>query len=436
MFEKYARFIALVLIALAMTYTVSFVAHATDNDNTVGELPVAISPVPAVDRGDEIISGRCDSPLDFNASDGTLGADGTLGLSDAVLFTSRYQAALGSINGDAAYDVSVDINADQKVNAADYLCAQPYYANGSPYSCQVDCANICLNPLDYNADYQINLSDAVTFTHHYTAGDSQADLNQNGTVDYGDYLCSQDQIALSAYQCPIQCAPVCGDAKVQARLGEQCDDGNNVDGDNCSATCKVETACQASVADYNHDGQITLADAVLFTPYYLNAQAEGDIDVNGETRLHDYMCMNELLNNGGLTVEAPKPLGIPTILPITQDLTTDSHIGSGGSVAQYNPNTVVTPVVKETKIVKPSDFLVGPLKSQTLTTSAPATSKKLAVAKPTVTTQKQKTAQVVLSAPAVKVTTPATIQPTVKPTEQKASVGAKVVSILRSIFVW
>jgi hypothetical protein len=45
MFEKYARFIALVLVTLAMTYAVSFVAHATsDSDNTVGELPIAITP--------------------------------------------------------------------------------------------------------------------------------------------------------------------------------------------------------------------------------------------------------------------------------------------------------------------------------------------------------------------------------------------------------
>jgi hypothetical protein len=146
--------------------------------------------------------------------------------------------------------------------------------------------------------------------------------------------------------------------------------------------------------------------------------------------------MNELVNNGGLTVEAPKPIGIPTVLPIAQDLTTDSHTATGGSVAQYNLDTVVAPVVAETKPVKPADFLVGPLKVPTLTTTAPAAPKKLAVAKPAITTQKQKVSQVVLSAPAVKVTTPAASQPTVKPAEQKTSVGTKVVSLLRSIFVW
>ncbi|MEZ4382837.1 MAG: DUF4215 domain-containing protein [Nannocystaceae bacterium] len=35
------------------------------------------------------------------------------------------------------------------------------------------------------------------------------------------------------------CASTCGDGKMSA--GEECDDGNNVDGDGCTATCKVES---------------------------------------------------------------------------------------------------------------------------------------------------------------------------------------------------
>ncbi len=37
------------------------------------------------------------------------------------------------------------------------------------------------------------------------------------------------------------CAPVCGNGVVEA--GEQCDDGNKVSGDGCSATCTVESVC-------------------------------------------------------------------------------------------------------------------------------------------------------------------------------------------------
>lgn len=35
--------------------------------------------------------------------------------------------------------------------------------------------------------------------------------------------------------------PYCGDGILQVRFGEQCDDGNNVSGDLCSATCQAET---------------------------------------------------------------------------------------------------------------------------------------------------------------------------------------------------
>lgn len=37
------------------------------------------------------------------------------------------------------------------------------------------------------------------------------------------------------------CIP-CGDGHVDPGAGEQCDDGNNIDGDGCSATCQVEPA--------------------------------------------------------------------------------------------------------------------------------------------------------------------------------------------------
>ncbi|KAK9318955.1 hypothetical protein V1517DRAFT_342179 [Lipomyces orientalis] len=33
---------------------------------------------------------------------------------------------------------------------------------------------------------------------------------------------------------------LCGDGIVQPRLGEQCDDGNNVNGDGCSSNCTIE----------------------------------------------------------------------------------------------------------------------------------------------------------------------------------------------------
>jgi cysteine-rich repeat protein len=45
-------------------------------------------------------------------------------------------------------------------------------------------------------------------------------------------------------QCTPQCfwGPYCGDGILQTLFGEECDDGNNDDGDFCSAICKIEPA--------------------------------------------------------------------------------------------------------------------------------------------------------------------------------------------------
>ncbi len=247
----------------------------------------------------------CHSPLDYNNTAGVLGPDGQLGLSDAVEFTKRYEAALGKSTGDVGFDATVDIKIDGKINAADLFCAQPYYGNAGPYSCQLDCSNICVNPLDYDHNYVIGLSDGVSFTNYYTNKTTTttndgtttttrylADLNGNKQVDYGDYVCSHDQLAMSTYQCPIACAAVCGDAKIQARLGEKCDDGNATNGDGCSSSCQIETnQCEVpNPLDYNADFKLGIADAVIFTGYYSSDNILADVNKNTVVDYGDYLC--------------------------------------------------------------------------------------------------------------------------------------------------
>jgi cysteine-rich repeat protein len=63
------------------------------------------------------------------------------------------------------------------------------------------------------------------------------DLGVSGnTGAYG----SSDATKVCAPGC-LSYGPYCGDGILQARFGEECDDGNNVSGDLCSATCKAET---------------------------------------------------------------------------------------------------------------------------------------------------------------------------------------------------
>ncbi len=44
-------------------------------------------------------------------------------------------------------------------------------------------------------------------------------------------------------------APVCGDGYLDTAAGEECDDGNNVDGDGCSANCTIEPYCGDGILD-------------------------------------------------------------------------------------------------------------------------------------------------------------------------------------------
>ena len=49
---------------------------------------------------------------------------------------------------------------------------------------------------------------------------------------------------IAGRQCDVDCyfGPYCGDAILQTTQGEECDDGNNVDGDFCGADCTIEPA--------------------------------------------------------------------------------------------------------------------------------------------------------------------------------------------------
>lgn len=71
----------------------------------------------------------------------------------------------------------------------------------------------------------------------------------NGLVEPGEQCDAPGETgaystSIAGRQCTPQCkwGPYCGDGILQTRFGEQCDDGNNQNGDFCSATCKIEPA--------------------------------------------------------------------------------------------------------------------------------------------------------------------------------------------------
>jgi len=71
----------------------------------------------------------------------------------------------------------------------------------------------------------------------------------DGKVDEGEECDSPGETGaysttIAGRQCRPDCrfGPYCGDGILQTQFGEECDDGNNLDGDFCSATCKIEPA--------------------------------------------------------------------------------------------------------------------------------------------------------------------------------------------------
>jgi cysteine-rich repeat protein len=70
----------------------------------------------------------------------------------------------------------------------------------------------------------------------------------DGVTNNGE-LCDPSDPQFGAARCNTDCTPThCGDGKLDTAAGEQCDDGNNLNADGCSATCVLER-CRNGVLD-------------------------------------------------------------------------------------------------------------------------------------------------------------------------------------------
>ncbi len=90
-------------------------------------------------------------------------------------------------------------------------------------------------------------AEAQTFTATTTVNIS---VCGNGIVEAPTEVCDdgvntgQYSTSTANKQCATDCrsvAPYCGDGILQQLYGETCDDGNNLSGDGCSATCQIES---------------------------------------------------------------------------------------------------------------------------------------------------------------------------------------------------
>ncbi|MFH1650196.1 MAG: PA14 domain-containing protein [Candidatus Woesearchaeota archaeon] len=120
--------------------------------------------------------------------------------------------------------------------------------NGNGIAPAILSAPTCSNgfPADFNNDNQISSTDSEIFNSYFATKNAKADLDGDGIVTLSDSTCMNLYInhvlTFPSSTCEIACAqPIqCGNG-VKDEI-EQCDDGNQNDGDGCSNTCELETS--------------------------------------------------------------------------------------------------------------------------------------------------------------------------------------------------
>jgi len=89
---------------------------------------------------------------------------------------------------------------------------------------------------------------------------------QSGVSDH--YICTD--------QCVLEYVPYCGDGNIDS--GEECDDGNNIDGDGCSSTCQEEDYCELEFTKTDDHDPVQPGDSLV---YHLTLTNTGTINCTG-----------------------------------------------------------------------------------------------------------------------------------------------------------
>jgi cysteine-rich repeat protein len=184
---------------------------------------------------------------------GNEGPDGDASCSDGVdnNCNNQIDAADANCQPDAVPEIcddGIDNNGNGQVDCADPLCDGFV---GQPGSCTTSLPGIC-------AAGTLSCDQGETFcdpdNQAVTEGPSTSptcndtlDNDCDGSTDANDSDC----------YAPSTPEPFCGDGNIDA--GEQCDDGNNVDGDGCSSTCQTETT-PPPPAPFCGDGNVDVGE--------------------------------------------------------------------------------------------------------------------------------------------------------------------------------
>ena len=102
--------------------------------------------------------------------------------------------------------------------------------------------------------------------------------------------------------------PACGNGKVQPSKGEVCDDGNNVNGDGCSADCRSRETCGNGIVDpaageqCDTSGESAFCDADCTVAFCGDGKvnfSRGEVcDTAGPSATCNVFCLAPVCGNG------------------------------------------------------------------------------------------------------------------------------------------
>jgi cysteine-rich repeat protein len=208
-------------------------------------------------------------------------------------------------------------------------CDPPSVANGCSVDCRFErCGNGMLDPqeqcdgtlgqqpcntatcLTERCGNGIFDDDATTGVHEQCDDDN---INDNDGCSHDCKLefcgdgatnnheaCDPTDPLFGAAGCNSDCTkPKCGDFKLNTAAGEQCDDGNNLDGDGCSATCHVER-CGNGMLDLQEQCDGTLGQQPCNTATCLTERCgNGIFDDDATTGVHEQCDDGNINDNDG-----------------------------------------------------------------------------------------------------------------------------------------
>jgi cysteine-rich repeat protein len=149
------------------------------------------------------------------------------------------------VNAQHCHHASGDQTCAERYDAERPFCVGPSdeCTTADEYGCVADLPAIeCYSPCGHGTLFDDDASCLDGLAEEDTAGDGDGDepdpepMCGNGIVE-GDEECD-DGNDVDDDDCTNACTlPVCGDGIVQEHLGETCDDGNTLAGDECAASC-------------------------------------------------------------------------------------------------------------------------------------------------------------------------------------------------------